>query len=72
MRLATINASMIRAIMAITLGGFVLAVAFLAALGVPAPRLIATGCDGPMPVKLARYESELPRCETVQRLPWIK
>lgn len=49
--------------------------ATLAALGVPAPRLIATGCNASaitLGVKLAREESELPTCRNVRRLPWIK
>lgn len=51
--------------------GALLAIATLAALGTPAPRLIATGCNGAtatLGIKLAYEESELPTCRNVRRI----
>ena len=52
--------------------GIALAIAALAAIGTPAPRLIGTGCNGaPLGLALAREESSMGRCDTIERLPWI-
>lgn len=64
------NAPMERALLA--LGGAAMALAFLAAIGTPMPRLIGTGCASYPSLQLAHEESELPRCRTIKRLPWAK
>lgn len=55
--------------------GVALALATLAALGVPLPRLIATGCTHhtlTAGIALAREESDfIGTCRSVARLPWV-